>query len=68
MVCKAFDISRSSHYEHRHRRSTISAERLALRAEVRRLFKKAGALQAVEPSSICLTRAAWLRVALRCDD
>jgi len=40
MVCKAFDISRSSYYEYRHRRSTISAERLALRAEVRRLFKK----------------------------
>jgi putative transposase len=40
MVCKALDISRSSYYEYRHRRSTISAERLALRAEVRRLFKK----------------------------
>jgi putative transposase len=40
MVCKAFDVSRSSYYEYRHRRSTISAERLALRAEVRRLFKK----------------------------
>lgn len=40
MVCKAFDISRSSYYEYRQRRSTIDAERLALRAEVKRLFKK----------------------------
>jgi len=40
MVCKAFDINRSSYYEHRQRRGVIDAERLALRAKVNRLFIK----------------------------
>ena len=37
-VCNAFEISRSSFYEYRRRRSRIDVERLALRAEVNRLF------------------------------
>src|SRR5680860_1375762 len=38
MVCKAFDISRSSYYEYRQRCNIIDAERLALRAKVKALF------------------------------
>ncbi|WP_350359378.1 IS3 family transposase [Vreelandella sp. SM1641] len=40
MVCNAFDISRSSYYEYRHRRNQIDVERLALKAQVNRLFTK----------------------------
>ena len=40
MVCEAFDISRSSYYEYRQRRSHIDVERLALKAQVNRLFTK----------------------------
>jgi putative transposase len=38
MVCKAFDINRSSYYEYRQRCNIIDAERLALRAKVKALF------------------------------
>jgi putative transposase len=38
MVCKAFEVSRSSYYEHRRKRSCIDVERLTLRAAVSRLF------------------------------
>jgi putative transposase len=38
MVCKAFDISRSSYYEYRQRCNIIDAERLALRAKIKALF------------------------------
>jgi len=40
MVCNAFDISRSSYYENRQRRNHIDVERLALKAQVSRLFTK----------------------------
>jgi len=40
MVCNAFDISRSSYYEYRHRRNHVDVERMALRAQVSRLFTK----------------------------
>ena len=40
MVCNAFDISRSSYYEYRHRRNHVDVERMALRAQVNRLFTK----------------------------
>lgn len=40
MVCKAFEISRSSYYDYRQRRNVIAAERLILRAQVNRLFTK----------------------------
>ncbi|KKN81990.1 hypothetical protein LCGC14_0314370 [marine sediment metagenome] len=40
MVCNAFDISRSSYYEYRQRRHRVNVERLALKAQVNRLFKK----------------------------
>ncbi|OLO06728.1 integrase, partial [Salinicola sp. MH3R3-1] len=40
MVCSAFDIARSSYYEHRHQRSRIDVERLALRATVAELFNQ----------------------------
>ena len=40
MVCNAFDISRSSYYEYRQRRNHIDVERLALKAQVNRLFTK----------------------------
>ncbi|MGP8292533.1 IS3 family transposase, partial [Vreelandella zhanjiangensis] len=40
MVCNAFDISRSSYYEYRQRRDRVDVERLALKAQVNRLFKK----------------------------
>ena len=38
MVCKAFDISRSSYYEYRQRCNIIDAERLALKAKIKALF------------------------------
>lgn len=40
MVCAAFEVSRSSYYEHRQRRNRIDVERLTLKANVNRLFKK----------------------------
>jgi len=40
LVCEAFDISRSSYYEYRQRRSHIDVERLALKAQVNHLFTK----------------------------
>jgi len=40
MVCKAFNVSWSSYYEHRRRRSVIDAERVVLRADVNRIFRK----------------------------
>jgi len=40
MVCNAFDVSRSSYYEYRHRRNHVDMERMALRAQVNRLFTK----------------------------
>jgi putative transposase len=40
MVCKAFDVSRSSYYEYRRRRSVVDAERVVLRADVNRIFRK----------------------------
>ncbi|WP_372966723.1 IS3 family transposase [Marinobacter sp.] len=40
MVCNAFDISRSSYYEYRHRRNHVDVERMALRAQVNRLFTR----------------------------
>jgi len=40
MVCHAFDISRSSYYEYRQRRKHVDVERLALKAQVNRLFTK----------------------------
>ena len=40
MVCNAFDISRSSYYEYRQRRDRVDVERLVLKAQVSRLFKK----------------------------
>ncbi|WP_085985283.1 IS3 family transposase [Marinobacter algicola] len=40
MVCNAFDISRSSYYEYRQRRKHVNVERLALKAQVNRLFTK----------------------------
>ncbi|EMP56849.1 transposase OrfAB subunit B [Marinobacter santoriniensis NKSG1] len=40
MVCNAFDISRSSYYEYRQRRNHVDVERLALKAQVNRLFTK----------------------------
>ncbi|WP_349342704.1 IS3 family transposase [Marinobacter sp. MMG032] len=40
MVCNAFDISRSSYYEYRQRRKHVDVERLALKAQVNRLFTK----------------------------
>ena len=40
LVCEAFDISRSSYYEYRQRRNRVDVERLALRAQVNRLFTK----------------------------
>ncbi|MDO6443457.1 IS3 family transposase [Marinobacter sp. 2_MG-2023] len=40
MVCNAFDISRSGYYEYRQRRKHVDVERLALRAQVIRLFTK----------------------------
>ncbi|PJX12644.1 hypothetical protein CWI66_16600 [Halomonas sp. 141] len=39
-VCNAFDISHSSYYEYRQRRHRVDVERLALKAQVSRLFKK----------------------------
>jgi putative transposase len=33
MVCKAFEVSRSSYYDYRRRRSVVDAERVILRAE-----------------------------------
>ena len=38
MVCAAFDVSRSTYYEHRQRRHRIDAGRLALKALVNKLF------------------------------
>lgn len=40
MVCAAFDVSRSSYYEYRQRRTQVDAKRLALKAQVKRLFTK----------------------------
>ncbi|WP_349343457.1 IS3 family transposase [Marinobacter sp. MMG032] len=40
MVCNALDISRSSYYEYRQRRNHVDVERLALKAQVNRLFTK----------------------------
>ncbi|MBE0401340.1 IS3 family transposase [Halomonas sp. FME1] len=40
MVCNAFDISRSSYYEYRQQWHRVDVERLALKAQVSRLFKK----------------------------
>lgn len=40
MVCSAFDIARSSYYEHRLQRSRIDIERLELRATVAELFNQ----------------------------
>jgi putative transposase len=40
MVCKAFVVSRSSYYDYRHRRSVVGAERVVLRADVNRIFRK----------------------------
>ncbi|GAA3895921.1 hypothetical protein GCM10022228_03590 [Halomonas cibimaris] len=38
MVCDAFNVSRSSYYDYRQRRQNIDANRLSLRAMVRRVF------------------------------
>lgn len=40
MVCNAFEISRSSYYDYRHRRSRVDTGRLALKAQVNRLFSQ----------------------------
>jgi len=40
MVCTAFDISRSSYYDYRKRRNHVDADRLALKAQVNRLFSQ----------------------------
>lgn len=40
LVCEAFEISRSSYYEYRQRRNRVDVERLALKAQVNRLFTK----------------------------
>ncbi|SFC44539.1 putative transposase [Marinospirillum celere] len=40
MVCAAFDVSRSSYYEYRQRRTQVDAKRLALKAQVKHLFTK----------------------------
>ena len=40
MVCKAFEVSRSSYYDYRRRRSVVDATRVALRADVNRIFRK----------------------------
>jgi putative transposase len=40
MVYKAFDVSRSSYYDYCRRRSVVDVARVALRADVNRLFKK----------------------------
>ena len=40
MVCKAFEVSRSSYYDYRRRRSVVDAERVVLRADVNRIFRK----------------------------
>jgi len=40
LVCEAFEISRSSYYEYRQRRNRVDVERLALKAQVSRLFTK----------------------------
>lgn len=40
VVCKAFEVSRSSYYEYRRRRSVVDAERVVLRADVNRIFRK----------------------------
>ena len=40
MVCKAFEVSRSSYYDYRRRRSVVDTERVVLRADVNRIFRK----------------------------
>ena len=40
MVCKAFEVSRSSYYDYRRRRSVVDAEQVVLRADVNRIFRK----------------------------
>lgn len=40
MVCKAFGVSQSSYYDYRRRRSVVGAERVVLRADVNRIFRK----------------------------
>jgi putative transposase len=40
MVCKAFEVSRSSYYEYRRRRVVVDAERGVLRADVDRIFAR----------------------------
>ena len=40
LVCEAFEINRSSYYEYRQRRNRVDVERLALKAQVNRLFTK----------------------------
>jgi len=40
MVCKAFEVSRSSYYDYRRRRLVVDAERVVLRADVNRIFRK----------------------------
>src|SRR5680860_230417 len=40
MVCKAFEVSRSSYYHYRRRRSVVDTERVVLRADVNRIFRK----------------------------
>ncbi len=40
MVCKAFEVSRSSYYDYRRRRSVVDTERVVLRADVNRIFRR----------------------------
>jgi putative transposase len=40
LVCEAFEVSRSSYYEYRQRRHRVDVERLALKAQINRLFTK----------------------------
>lgn len=40
VVCNAFNISRSSYYEHRQLPNYVDVKRLALKAQINRLFTK----------------------------
>ena len=40
MVCNAFEFSRSSYQEYRQRRKQVDVKRLALKAQIHRLFTK----------------------------
>jgi putative transposase len=67
IVCNAFDISRSSYYEYRQRRNRVDVKRLALKAQVSRLFTKSRVLPAAEQLKVCSAKKMLSLVVSRSD-